>query len=373
MTRSVLTPSAILQLALGWVAFATLTLLGDLLAPPVAPHVLLIALAVVIGVIVIASLGVVHQAEAIARRLGDPFGSLVLTLSIVAIEVILIAAVMLGPGEHATIARDSVTAVMMIILNLVVGLSLVVGDLRKQALRHNRAGTSQYIGMIAVLVSLAFIVPAALGQGGTYPPHLAWPVAILTIALYGFFLWRQVGRNVDDFREPHETVPSGEGRAPLVWTPTAVREVVLRCVVLIATMIPIVLLSHNLAGLLDDALGRVGAPVALSGMLIALIVFTPEGLTSVRAAAHGELQRVVNLCLGAFVSTVGLTIPVVLIIGMLTGLSVVLAASPVLLVLLVVTIVLTMTTFSNRKPTAVHGAMHLALFVIYALALFASP
>lgn len=368
MTRAVFTPSAIFQLLLGWVAFAAMQVLAGVLAPPLPAPALIITLTVVVSVIVLASLGVVHQAEAIARRLGDPFGSLVLTLSIVAIEVILIAAVMLGPGEHATIARDSVTAVMMIILNLVVGICLVVGDLRQQRMHHNRAGTTQYIGMIAVLVSVAFIIPAALQHDGTYPAHLVWPVAAVTIALYGFFLWRQVGANVDDFREPDVELTSKQRTADL--TPSAVREISLRAIVLIATMIPIVLLSHDLAGLLDDALGRVGAPVALSGMLIALIVFTPEGITSVRAAARGELQRVVNLCLGAFVSTVGLTIPVVLIIGLLTDQAVVLAASPVMLVLLISTVVLTMTTFANRKPTAVHGALHLTLFAVYGLALF---
>src|SRR5690606_7335126 len=116
------------------------------------------ALAVIVVVILICAFGVVHEAEHLARRLGDPYGSLVLTLSIALIEVVLIAAVMLGPGEHSTIARDSVMAVSMIILNAVIGLSLLVGGLANGGMRYNRTGTSTYLGMLIVLASLAFAV-----------------------------------------------------------------------------------------------------------------------------------------------------------------------------------------------------------------------
>lgn len=136
-------------------------------------------------------------------------------------------------------------------------------------------------------------------------------------------------------------------------------EVVRRITLLVATFLPIVLLSHDMATLLDDGLDRIGAPVALSGILIAMIVFLPESITSVRAALQGEIQRVSNLCHGALVSTVGLTIPAVLIIGGLTGQAVVLAESPANLLLFGVTLMLSVTTRASRKVTATHGAAHL--------------
>src|SRR5699024_4836859 len=89
--------------------------------PIMSTAALLAILAGLVLIIASCAFGVVRQAEAIARRLPDPYGTLVLTLSIVLIEVVLISAVMLGPGQHATIARDSVMAVMMTVLNLVVG------------------------------------------------------------------------------------------------------------------------------------------------------------------------------------------------------------------------------------------------------------
>ncbi|MDN6174849.1 MAG: calcium:proton antiporter, partial [Brevibacterium sp.] len=147
-------------------------------------------------------------------------------------------------------------------------------------------------------------------------------------------------------------------------------EIIVRLALLVATVTPIVLLSHDMASLLDDGLGRLGAPVALSGVVIALIVFLPETITSVRAAWAGEIQRVSNLCHGAQVSTVGLTIPTVLLIGLLTDQPIVLAESPANLLLFAVTLLVSVTTFAAKKITAVHGGAHLVVFAIFGITLF---
>ncbi|AZL10334.1 calcium:proton antiporter [Brevibacterium aurantiacum] len=383
--RSILTPTAIIRLVLGWGAFAALLLAGSLLAPPVAGPLLVTALIAIVGVILICAFGVVHEAEHLARRLGDPYGSLVLTLSIVLIEVVLIAAVLLGPGEHATIARDSVMAVSMIILGAVIGLCLLVAGLRHGSLAHNRTGVSTYLSLIIVLAALAFALPALIGTNGSYQTWQEIPIIVLTIGIYAFFLYRQMGAQAADFHEvdprltkPAEVAP--ESASTLVATTqkqgivaiiSAHRaEIIVRLALLITTVTPIVLLSHDMASLLDDGLGRLGAPVALSGVVIALIVFLPETITSVRAAWQGEIQRVSNLCHGAQVSTVGLTIPTVLLIGLLTDQPIVLAESSANLLLFAVTLLLSVTTFAAKKVTAVHGAAHLVVFAIFGITLF---
>ncbi|MEU3846310.1 calcium:proton antiporter [Micrococcus terreus] len=373
----ILTPIALVRLALGWGAVVVLALSGPLLEPPVSTPLLVSALAVIIGVIVLCSFGVVKEAEQLAHRLGDPYGTLVLTLSIVLIEVVLISAVMLGPGEHTTIARDSVMAVSMIILNAVVGTSLLVGGLRHGDLRINRTGTSSYLALLVPLLAVALVLPVMIGQGGAYTGGQAITVIVLTLAMYAFFLVRQMGVQAGDFREVTVVPPSGAvgvtaTSRPAIRTVIAEHrsEILARVGLLVATVLPIVLLSHDMSALLDDGLGRTGAPVALTGLLIAVIVFLPESITSVRAALAGEAQRVVNLCHGALVSTVGLTIPAVLVIGMLTGQTVVLAESAANLVMLGVTLLLSVTTLAARRVTALHGAAHLVVFAVYVLVLF---
>ncbi|MFJ4222937.1 calcium:proton antiporter [Microbacterium sp. NPDC089695] len=375
--RSLVRPTDIGRIALGWGAFGAVILAHPLLAAPAPAFVLIVGLCAIVAVILVCAFGVVKQAEALAHRLGDPYGSLVLTLSIVLIEVILISAVMLGPGEHATIARDSVMAVAMIIMNLVIGLALLVGGLRHRGLQHNRTGTSAYLAMLVLLVTLAFGLPALVGVDGAFTVAQEIPIVILTLGIYAFFLVRQMGAQAADFTEvgAHSSADAGHSRASsttgILQTIAAHRtEVAVRLALLVVTVLPIVLLSHDMAALLDDGLGRLGAPPALAGVLIAAIVFLPESITAVRAALGGEAQRVNNLCHGALVSTVGLTIPAVLVIGMLTGQTVILAESPANLLLLGVTLLLSVTTFSARRVTAMHGATHLVLFAAYVIVLF---
>lgn len=371
--------SDIVRIALGWGAFGALMLAAPVLEAPVPTPLLIIALGAIIAVILVCAFGVVKQAEALAHRLGDPYGSLVLTLSIVLIEVILISAVMLGPGEHATIARDSVMAVSMIILNLVIGLALLLGGIRHGRMSHNRTGTSAYLAMLVVLTAVAFALPALIGENGAYTLAQEIPIILLTLALYGFFLFRQMGAQANDFTEVDDRMRSRAARASQPPAETSdIRdtlrrhrtEVTVRLVLLVVTVIPIVLLSHDMASLLDDGLGRLGAPPALAGVLIAAIVFLPESITAVRAALKGEAQRVVNLCHGALVSTVGLTIPAVLIIGMATGQTVILAETPADLLLLGVTLLLSVGTFAAKRVTAMHGAAHVAVFAVYIIVLF---
>ena len=378
LTRSIITPTALLRLAIGWGGFLLLSLTGHLLGSTLPAWLLLLCLLGIILVILICSFGVVHEAEQLARRMGDPYGSLVLTLSIVLIEVILISAVMLGPGEHASIAKDSVMAVSMIILNLVIGLSLLVGGIKHGTMAVNRTGTSSYLVMLGVLLMLAFALPGLISEAGSYTTAQRIPLVLLTLGLYAFFLYRQMGAQAPDFTELQpagnaagDGAEKSEPRTPIAQILREHRkEISLRLGLLVLTVLPIVLLSHDMASLLDLSLERVGAPVALSGILIAMIVFLPESITSVRAALAGEIQRVSNLCHGALVSTVGLTIPAVLIIGSLTDQRVILAESAANLTLLAVTMLVTVAGFGAKKLTAIHGAAHLALFVVYGLVVF---
>lgn len=376
--KRVLTRSAIVRLVLGWGGFAALTLAGSALDGELSTPVLFTVLGLIVALILASATGVVTEAEHLAEKLGDPYGTLVLTLSIVLIEVILISAVMLGPGEHATIARDSVMAVSMIILNLVVGLALLVGALKHTNMRPNKTGVSTYLSLLVVLITVAFALPALIGTRGSYTAAQAIPIIALTVVLYAFFLVRQMGAQRGDFQE---VVAVSTGAQPVGGPAESSNkvadalanhrpELIARSLLLVAMVVPIVLLSHDMASLLDDGLDRLGAPVALSGILIAMIVFLPETITAIRAALAGEIQRVSNLCHGALVSTVGLTIPAVLTIGLLTGQTVTLGEGPTNLLLLGVSLLLTMTTFSGRRVTALHGAAHLFVFVLYGITVF---
>jgi Ca2+:H+ antiporter len=355
------------RLISGWgtvVAFALFG--GDLLSKSVLEKGPLEALLFVwiLGAILWCAFGVVTEADHLAEMLGEPLGTLILTLSIVVIEVMLISAVMLGAGASPTVGRDTMFAVMMIVLNGVVGLSLLIGGLRHHEQSYSLQGASAYLAVIIPLAVIALILPSVTTSttDGTLTTTQAVLFSLATIALYAIFLLIQTGRHRDLFvhgpAEDHD-VPDATGL-----------EIGRQVALLLASAVPIVLLSKSLDKIVEHGITSLNVPAALSGMLIALIVFTPEGISALKAAYRNQLQRTVNLCLGAFLSTVGLTLPAVLTIGLVTGQSVVLGVDATGQVLIALTLVLSVLTFSGARTTVLEGAVHLLVFFVYVVLLF---
>lgn len=341
-----------------------------------------VAFVILLITIVTAAFGVVKEADELAHKLGEPYGTLILTLSIVAIEVILIAAVMLGPGETATIGKDSIFSVMMIIMNLVIGLCILIGGLKYGEQEYNAQGTMSYIAMIVMLGGLSLLLPNVIeGAGnGVFSSVQAIILATLIASLYALFLFFQTktyshlyvqppkGRMSIPFEERHTVALTHKTASGQQATDKA--EIILRSVVLIAMLLPIVLLSHNMAVVIDFGVSATHLPPSLGGVLIAIIVFTPESMTAIKAAHRNEFQRVINLCHGAFVSTVGLTVPAVLIIGLITNKTVQFGLTPTETILFVITLLLSLTTFLGKRTMPMTGTLHLALFILFILLVF---
>lgn len=357
------------RLGVAWATVAAFAVFGKgWLADLSQPVMASLLFAWLLGTIVWAAFGVVHEAEELAHRLGEPLGTLVLTLSIVIIEVALISAVMLSAKDAPTLGRDTMFAVLMIVLNGVVGLGLLVGGLRHHQQRYNLKGASAFLSVIIPLTTIALIIPnfTSSTSDGSLTTLQAVAFSAFTLALYGVFLLIQTGRHSDFFIEEddapaaHDEPGHGGGKG----------SVAKHTLMLLANVLPIVILAKSLAVILDHGIAALGAPSALGGVLIAAIVFTPEGISALKAVARNELQRSINLCLGAATSTVGLTVPAVLTIGLLTHQTVQLGLKPTEMTLLAVTLILSMQTFSGLRTTVLEGAVHLVLFFVYLVLIF---
>jgi len=325
-----------------------------------------------LGVIVWCAFGAVHEAEELAQMLGEPYGTLVLTLSIVVIEVVLVSAVMLS-SEAPTLGRDTIFAVLMIVLNGVVGLGLIIGGLRHGEQSYNLQGASAYLAVIIPLTVIPLILPnfTVSTPDGSVTVIQAIFFSLFTIVLYGLFLVVQTSRHRAFFVYPQlEETSNAASKAELPHETPSKGGVGRHTLLLILNILPIVLLAKSLAVLLDHGIAVLGAPVALGGLLIAAVVFTPEAITALRAVTNNELQRAINLCLGAAASTVGLTVPAILAISLFFGKSAILGLSPTEMTLLAVTLILSTLTFSGPRTTILEGAVHLVVFFVYIVLIF---
>ncbi|MHC5310040.1 calcium:cation antiporter [Myroides sp. LJL116] len=338
--------------------------------------------AVLLTTIIVAAFGVVQQADELAHKLGEPYGTLILTLAIVSIEVILILAVMSGPGENPAIGKNSIFSVMMIIMNLVIGLCILLGGLKYGEQEYNSQGTMSYLAMIIMLGGIGMMLPNTIigAAPGVFSNSQAIMFSCLIIVLYGFFLLLQIKEYRHLYVQPKQgfmEIPFTQRHTLITSDNTAsqtsdnsIKEIWIRSIVLIAMILPIVLLSHFMAVVVDFGIHATKLPPFLGGVLIAIIVFIPESITAIKAALNNEFQRAVNLCHGAFVSTVGLTIPAVLIAGVMTSKIVMFGLNPTEIILFVITLLLSMLTFLGKRTTPIFGIMHLVLFSVFIILIF---
>lgn len=306
---------------------------------------------------------VVHHAEVLADRLGEPFGTLILTLSVVIIEVALIGSVMLSGDGGPNLARDTMFAVLMIVLNGLVGLSLLLGALRHGEQNYNFAGASAFLIVLFPLAVFGLVLPAYTisSVGDSFSPRQALFFSVVTLALYGVFLSIQTVRHRGFFVEAEEPPLPKSHDTHAQYATWA------HFLLLLATLVPIVLLSKKMANFVDHGINAMELPGALGGVVIAVIVLASEGMSAVRAAMANRLQRAINLCLGAALSTIGLTVPAVLVISMVTGQQVILGLDSQMQVMLALTLIVCVQTFGTRRTNVLHGAVHLVLFLAYLL------
>jgi Ca2+:H+ antiporter len=312
------------------------------------------------------SFAVVRHAEGLAVQLGEPYGTLILTLSVISIEVIMISAVMLTGKDNPTLARETMFAVLMIVLGGMVGLTLLVGGLRHHEQEYNLQGANAFLSVIIPFAVLGLILPRFTEStpDASASTVLAVFLIIVSVVLYGVFLTIQTTRHRAFFVQPGETDSGPEHDHGVV------RSVGFHTVLLMLCMAPIVLLAKSMAKIIDHGIETAGAPTALGGFLVAVLVLAPEGLGAVRAALANQLQRSTNICLGSALATIGLTLPAVLTIGIATGRVVELGLGNVDLILLSLSLAVSIVTFSSNRTNIVQGAVHLVLFAAYVVTIF---
>lgn len=314
---------------------------------------------------------VVRHADALAERLGEPYGTLVLTLSATAIEAALLLSVMLAGDENPTLLRDTVFATLMVALNGLVGLALTAGGWRHVEQAFNLRGALAFLHIIAPLSLLILVLPnftQAAADASLSPAQEAF-LGVLCVLVYGVFLRLQVGRHRSHFDHVATGAPVPEGEQhdhEIGGSSSALHS----AMALVLALLPIVLLSERLAVRLEFVIESLGLPPALGGLVVTGLVLAPEGMSAFRAALENRVQRAINLCLGSALSTIALTIPTVLIAAALLRHSLILGVSPLNITLLCASLLVAVITFVSGRANLLQGTVHLMIFAAYLFFMF---
>jgi Ca2+:H+ antiporter len=347
-------------LAVGF--FAGATGLGISFTPSAAGVVFAIVLLVILFGTVFAA---VHHAEVIAERIGEPYGTLLLTLAVTIIEVALIATIMLGDKEVPTLARDTVFAVVMIVCNGLVGICILVGGLKYREQDFQISGANLYLSMLVVLATITLILPnyTLTTPGPVYSTAQLIFVSVVTVILYGVFLYTQTIRHQDYF-------VAGRNGANGADVHVSGRTLVSSAVLLLVSLLAVVLLAKKFSLVVDAGTEVMGAPPAFAGILVALLILLPESVAAISAARQNDLQKSINLALGSSLATIGLTIPAVAAAAYVLDKQLVLGLSPQKTVLLVMTFILSMLTFGTGRTNILFGLVHLVVFAVFIFMVF---
>ena len=344
--------------------------LWTLLAPLAAGVVLAAAWSrpggwILLGIVAAALLAAVfaagYHAEVVAHRVGEPFGTLILALAVTVIEVALIASMMLAGGPGASeLARDTVFATVMIVCNGVVGLCLLAGSLRHDVLQFRIEGTGPSLSVLIALTGLTLVLPSLTltTPGPAYSPAQLVFAGVMSLALYAVFVFVQTVRHRDYFlpvasvAQEHASPPGG-------------RAVPISVAMLVLALVAVVGLAKTLSPGIRVAVEAVSAPPAVVGIAIALIVLMPETSAAVRAALRNRMQTSLNLALGSALATIGLTIPAVAVLALVTDSALALGLPAKETALLALSLLITATTLASGQATVLQGAVHLVVFAAF--------
>jgi Ca2+:H+ antiporter len=338
--------------------------------------IVLSGLALLSSIVLLLSSSVVGHADRVASRIGQPYGTLILTAAVMTIELSLVASTMLTGESNPTLARDSMFSVVMITLTGITGVSNVISALKRRNLfsngvldttqlaAPNQLGALTYFDLISTMCVLALVIPNF--SRSTSEANFSTPVnvvlTIVAIGVYAVFLTAQMGRYRSLYAERDSLiVPSSEGldeyetfRLP-IWQST---------IFLVIGLLLVCLIAESMGQLIETGITDLGLPSSLAGVLVAALILAPEALNALKAASLGEVQRSMNTLYGSVVATVSLTVPAVLILGEVTHTDVILGLEPFEMVLLALTLLL---SYPHARLTGIEGMMKIVIFIFWIL------
>jgi Ca2+:H+ antiporter len=349
-------------------AFLVIAALAALVAFPLEHHVLqsgqgasLAAALLLIGAILLASVRVAHHAEELAEHVGEPYGTMILTLAAVLVEVVILA-IMMSHTASPTLVRDTIYSAVMLDINALLGVSALLGGLRHGEQPYNVDSGNTYVVMILTAIGVSMVLPGFI-QPQHWRSYSVFTIVVMVL-LYALFLRLQTGRHSYFFSYSYAQHAKTRPLAPAV--PTRSHRPIAPSIIAMAVGVVLVgALSEVMSKTLDAGLAGAGVPSIVAPLLVATISASPEILTAIRAALANRMQPVVNIALGASLSTVILTVPIIEALALATGHPIQMALSAPQTVMVLLTLLAAMINIHDGETNAIEGMTHFVLFMAF--------
>lgn len=318
----------------------------------------LLASAVLIAAILMTAQRVSHHAELLAIRFGEPYGTMLLTMSAVLVEVVILA-MMMTHTASPTLVRDTIYSAVMLDLNGILGLAAILGGLKYGEQAYNVDSGNSYVVMILTAMGVSMVIPEFI-PAASWQAYSVFTIVVMVL-LYGVFLKLQTGRHSYFFNYAYGPAHSAHEEGHDGRQIPVKRHVAM----LGAGILVIGLLSEVMAKTLDAGLAGSGVPAIFAALLVALLSASAEILTALRAALNNRMQSVVNIALGASLSTVILTVPIIEGIALATGTPIEMGLTPVQSAMVLLTLLAASINLNDGETNAIEGMAHFVLFATF--------
>jgi len=314
----------------------------------------------IFGIIIYLAMSVAHHAEILAHKYGNPYGTLILTMAAVLVEIVIIV-IMMNKSHNPTLARDTIYSAIMLDINGLLGLSAIIGGIKYGEQQYNIDSTNSYMSMILVAVGISMIIPNFINEKDIENYYSF--MIILFIILYIIFTRVQLKEHKYFFEYKENSDSNNTHSSDNI-------NGFYHATILVVSIILIGTLSEILSLFMENSLKTFGLPLELGAFMVAIISASPELITAVKSASDDDMQTVVNIAVGASLATVLLTIPSVLIVSKFIHFHIELALTPIEGTLLGLTILTGIIHFNDGETNVLEGFVHFVLFILFFYMMF---
>jgi len=331
------------------------------------------------------SITVSEIAEILAHKISEPYGSFLLTFSAVTVEIILLFSILLQSGtnlEAVETVKGGIISAVLVDMNVLLGLAVFVGGLAYKEQQHNEDTSSTYTTILYVS-SLALLVPGLLdytSHGKDVIKNASLSIAFVLFLFYIVILIFQTKTHTHFFKSTaksrllrykkmlreHGEESDSENEPGITYIfdtlPMSLNFVSMFIFIFIIGVMAEVFASKGLPILSDY-----GLSAGIAGLIIAIISVTPEMFTAIKAAKEDQIQRVINIAMGASTVSILLTVPILMFMGYMVDIDLTLDFNPLEVGALIFTVILAWKTTDEGETNYFEGLSHLMLFVCYAI------